>query len=394
MSDPPTCRDPAPDAGPRPSLLIVGASARAAAFSALRAGFAPVCCDQFADADLSAVAPAVRVAHYPGDLVAAAAQFPDRPLLYTGGLENHPDLVAQLAAGRLLLGCSVEALQAIRDPHGVGQALRDAKLPTLECRRSDDPPPADGSWLLKPLRSAGGLGIVAWTPEAADAPTTRVPHYFQRRLEGRPCSAVFIARESVGDVRFVGVTEQLVGEEFCNSGGFAWCGNIGPVALSVAVESAVRRLANFLKWKYHLRGLFGVDFIVGPDDSVGLTEINPRYPASVELLEFSTGVCLLLDHWVCFDDAIGGTPPVDWQPLPSRVLGKAVVYSRGKVAIQRNRRFSPDVYRTWPRLMDVPASGTIVRTGEPICTVTASADSVEGCRQALRASAAGLLGDS
>ncbi len=34
-------------------LLIVGASARAAAFSAMRAGFQPLCADRFADVDLS-----------------------------------------------------------------------------------------------------------------------------------------------------------------------------------------------------------------------------------------------------------------------------------------------------------------------------------------------------
>ena len=44
-----------------PSLLIFGASVRAAAFSALRAGLQPWCADLFADADLRARCPTIRV---------------------------------------------------------------------------------------------------------------------------------------------------------------------------------------------------------------------------------------------------------------------------------------------------------------------------------------------
>jgi hypothetical protein len=47
------------------SLTIVGASARAAAFSAARAGFEPYAIDHFADRDLAELCPAVRVERYP-----------------------------------------------------------------------------------------------------------------------------------------------------------------------------------------------------------------------------------------------------------------------------------------------------------------------------------------
>ena len=44
-----------------PNLLIFGASVRAAAFSALRAGLQPWCADLFADADLRARCPTIQV---------------------------------------------------------------------------------------------------------------------------------------------------------------------------------------------------------------------------------------------------------------------------------------------------------------------------------------------
>src|SRR5437660_693977 len=85
-------------------LLIVGASARAAAFSALRAGLEPWCLDQFADADLCARCPAVLVRPrlYPRGLVALARKAPPGPWLYTGGLENRPRLVRRLTRERPL----------------------------------------------------------------------------------------------------------------------------------------------------------------------------------------------------------------------------------------------------------------------------------------------------
>lgn len=371
--------------------MIVGASARAAAFSALRAGYEPICCDQFADADLQAAARCLRIDRFPDELVERTAGFPGLPLLYTGGLENHPESIARLAEGRLLLGNGADAVRQVRDPLLVMQTLRGVRLPCLEVRPSSDPPPADGAWLLKPLHSAGGQGILPWTPEAASSPTFQRPHYFQRRAEGGAYSAVFLARESIGDVRFVGVTEQLVGEEFCNGSGFAWCGNVGPVALSVRVESTIRRLANFLKWKFHLRGLFGLDFVAAPDGAVALTEVNPRYPASVELLEFATGVCLLLDHCACFEGAPCETPVVDWEPLPHRVLGKAILYSRSKVTVRFERDFPADGYRTWPRYLDVPSPGSVIPRGAPICTVAASGATPTDCREQLQREARRLL---
>ena len=75
------------------NLIILGATARAAAFSAQRAGMRPWCVDLFADADLARACPARRVAldAFPAGLIDALAGAPDGPVIYTGGLENRPD---------------------------------------------------------------------------------------------------------------------------------------------------------------------------------------------------------------------------------------------------------------------------------------------------------------
>src|SRR5689334_10586671 len=87
-------------------LLIIGASARAAAFSALRAGLQPCCADLFADADLQAVCPVQRLpaGKYPQGFLELAGSERSGPWMYTGGLENRPGLVRRMAQLRPLWG--------------------------------------------------------------------------------------------------------------------------------------------------------------------------------------------------------------------------------------------------------------------------------------------------
>src|SRR5262245_24922734 len=115
-------------------LIIVGASVRAAAFSALKAGFSPHALDCFADRDLTAVCDAIRVEDYPRGLPQALQEAPDAPWLYTGGLENYPRLVDQMAAMRPLLGNPGNVLRRVRGPQNLAFAATHAGLafPRLE----------------------------------------------------------------------------------------------------------------------------------------------------------------------------------------------------------------------------------------------------------------------
>src|SRR5271163_767652 len=103
---------------PSPELLIFGASTRAAAFSALRAGLHPSCVDLFADADLQARCPVTRLcgSRYPQEILEEALQGPNRPWMYTGCLENHPKLVKALAKERKLWGNDHRCLKQARSP--------------------------------------------------------------------------------------------------------------------------------------------------------------------------------------------------------------------------------------------------------------------------------------
>src|SRR5688572_26629425 len=94
-------------------ILIIGSSARAAAHSAQRAGLQPLAIDQFNDRDLVSICPAKPITNYPGDILEIAREFPSCPFVYTGAIENYPDIVATLSRERPLLGNGADTLQAV-----------------------------------------------------------------------------------------------------------------------------------------------------------------------------------------------------------------------------------------------------------------------------------------
>ncbi len=339
-----------------------------------------MCLDMFADADLQANAVVRQIDTYPAGLIDALQALPRFPLLYVGGLENHPEVLQVAEEFHDLMGNSAEQVQQARSAEVLTEAMRMAQVETPEWRDATDPPEADGTWLLRPVFGSGGRGISRWTEETKNSTVLNEPHLFQKLITGTSYSGVYIAPEE-GDVRFVGVTQQLIGMEECNAAEYQWSGNIGPTTLSVEVEHKMRRAGNVLKWKAGLRGVFGIDFIVTEDDRIFVTEVNPRYPASLELLEFATGHALLESHIRCFaeTDANNSWTPETEGPL----FGKAVLYSSRDFQLTTDLAAEIKDYSEFPYLADIPNLGTEFKTGDPICTTFATGDTVQDCREKL-----------
>lgn len=356
---------------PRPHLVIVGASTRAAAWSAIRGGWSPWCADLFADVDLQAMASAERcpLPCFPRgllDLVERAPVPPGAPLLYTGGLENHPDLVDALAVRRPLLGCTGRVLRRLRDPGALaglppGPYLRPADV----ARDAATAGRRGGPWLVKPLDGTGGRGIGPWRRGTPLDPAC----ILQRRVAGRPVSFVFQARP--GCLQLMGATWQLVGEADFAARPFRYCGSIGPLPLGPQQLSALEQLACGLAARCAPRGLLGVDALIDRHGAIRPIEINPRYTASVEVIERATGRALL-SAAACPAD-VG--PPVGHDCC----VGKAIAFARRRCVV-------PDLYRRFAhdQIADVPAAGTVVERGWPICTVRHVAGDVDACRSGLR----------
>ena len=104
-------------------LTIVGSSARAAAQSAVRAGFSVCAGDLFADADLCRIGHATRVGPYPAGLADVVGGSQPGAWMYTGALENYPLLVDAMARQRTLWGNPATVLRRVRRPRLVADAL-------------------------------------------------------------------------------------------------------------------------------------------------------------------------------------------------------------------------------------------------------------------------------
>ena len=327
------------------TLLVIGASGRAAAEEARQAGFAPTVIDLFGDIDTHAAATVILCPReaWPEGLPALARRAPPGPWMYTGGLENYPDIVGEISRDRELRGNTPATLRAVRDPFSLPSLFPGFAFP--QSIPSDKLPP--GRWLRKPYRGGGGLGIRDAT--AADVGNADV--YFQEYIDGVPMSAL-----SVGSERR-GVFHQLIGCDWLHAAPFAYCGNIGPVPL--ALPDAVPKC---------LVGAWGLDFmLVG--DVPHLLEVNPRYPASAELLARS-------GRGSVFGN--GGAP----KPAPG-VVGKAIYYA------PFDFRYPADLPPS-ASLADVPQPGSPVGGGSPVLTLFAHAVAPEACVSALEARAARL----
>ena len=353
------------------NVLIIGASTRAAAFSAARAGLRPRCLDQYADADLATVAPSSRFdpRNDDGRLVQLARAHDCASWLYTGPLENHPTLIERMTPVGRLLGNDAETLRAIRDPWRVAESLARLGLAAPALARGSDGSPPTGRWLVKPLASAGGRSI-GW---AGDSPTSPdASSYYQEYVEGPTLSALYVA--AAGRARLLGVVRQYPGAP---GEPFLYRGGVGPWTVPDVTAARLGRLGSALASEFPLVGLFGVDFIL-KDDEPWTIELNPRYTASVEIIELATRHALVRDHVLACEAGRLGEAP---EPSAPRIVGKRILYASRRLvtpAIAAPAWSSDDPFAI-PPIADVPWPGTTIDALEPIMTVFATAATAEAC---------------
>ena len=314
---------------------------------ATRDGHRAVAFDLFGDLDLRRSAERVVTAARLSTLVDAAVHEPPSRVVYGASFENHPALVARLAARHRLLGNAPETLRAVRNPATLGAALRGFPYPRTAFTAPDEP----ARWLRKPLRGGGGTRVRAWRGGALRPGT-----YVQERIDGLPCSAAAVGDGT--DAVVLGVTEQLVGRRTFGVRGYRWCGNLAPprVQAGELLEQA-RAICSRLAGAFGLRGLFGVDF-VWDGEHAWTVEVNPRPPASLEAIEAAYGVRTFDAH---LRGCAGELPRID--AVCSGAAGKAVLFATEAVSVGDSAR--------WP-VRDVPHPGERIAAGRPVCTVMAT----------------------
>lgn len=363
-------------------ILITGLSTRAIAESAVRGGHQVVTLDYFGDRDQRALVEnhaLLRDFALPFSaeaLLQASHRLDFEAVVYISNLENHPEVVGELARGRVLLGNAPVVLHQVRDWRTLRAFCREAGIscPTTLLPGEEKEADLTVRWLCKPVRSGGGHGIRPWAGE-----TLGEAHTLQEYIEGRPASAAFVAdgQRSV----LIGLTEQLIGRGELGARGFTWCGNILPLALppaeGVIVLEAVERMAARLTRRFGLQGVNGVDLVVA-DGPKGrpcpfLVEVNPRYTGSMELVERAYGLNVFSLHL----EALAGRLPdfslAEHLRPQGQYFGKGIVYARRTVIMPETVGWTEQGRR------DVPFPGEQIKAGHPVCTVLAEGEGREAC---------------
>jgi uncharacterized protein len=349
-------------------LAIVGASARAAAFSALRAGYEVEAADLFADADLQRHCSATRISGYPEALADWLAETDCDAWLYTGALENYPELLSRMGKLRPLLGNSGGALRAVRNPLVLQTVLASCGISFPETVDSSSKLPLDGSWLCKTYRGAGGSGV--WLLFGAEARERAEGEkaFYQRFVSGISAAALMVCSPQGG--RLLGVTRQLVGDARAGARPWHYAGSIGPLAVDKDVQSQLVKLAELLSSRFQLRGLVGADLVIA-DDRAWVLEINPRYTSSAEIVERVTSERLIATHIAaCLDVSSQGQAE---NSADDGVHGKVVIYAKRNLTITADfnqwalAQSSVDIESC--RLADIPHRGEGLHAGQPVLTV-------------------------
>ena len=407
-------------------VLVAGVSTRAAAESAARAGFAVTAIDAFADLDQH---PSVRTLSLAPPFTARAAALAGQTVacdavVYLSSFENHRKAIATLAEGRALWGNPPETVRRVRDPLILAETLRRRGFATPEVRLKPDPTyPADTNneshatnsysyvvsgfsrtvndgfsrtvndgfsrtvdkWLVKPLASGGGQRIRLWDR------ATSLPRgcFLQEFIDGPSGSVVFVA--AGGRAVPIGLSRQLVGEPAFGAEGFEYCGNILTTAppdhvrelsRDEALIEAASGLAQAVVDEFGLVGVNGIDFIDRGGEPCAI-EVNPRWCASMELVERAYGLSVFEAHATAC--ASGGLPHFDLVRARrgSHAVGKAVIYTRRDVTVGDTR--------TWltkhESIRDIPRPGESISSGRPVCTIFAEARDSPACHEALVESA-------
>jgi predicted ATP-grasp superfamily ATP-dependent carboligase len=359
-------------------VLIAGVTTRAMAVSAARAGYRVTAVDAFGDLDLRAVADVITLGPATGtrfDPLAAAIageRVAAGLVAYTSNLENHPKAVERLARGRRLLGNSPAVLTRVRNPIALSALLRRRGFAIPATRATPVTKSGVAAWLLKPRRSGGGHRIKRWR-HACPVPRGS---YLQERITGIPGSVIFAANGQ--DAMVLGLSRQLVGDSRFGAQGFRYCGSlIGSRTTPVfprqgEILETAAALADEVTREFGLVGLNGIDFIARKGVPYPI-EVNPRYSASMELLERVHGLSMFELH----AQACAGALPSELE-VPSGIEGKAIVFARRDVILGNTKGW---VGRQ--SFGDIPHPGECIPYGRPICTVFARGSDQATCLRRL-----------
>ena len=375
-------------------ILIVGVSTRSMAQSAKAAGYDLVTIDYFGDYDQKSwcenfsLKRDLNLPFGAAQLYDASRNLQYDAVAYTSNLENHPEVVkrfenAGAESQRHLLGNTAEVLSRVRHAPTLFGFLQRQGVSVPETRYEGRLPPAgDGRrWLRKPVHSGGGHDIEFLT----EGRSIGRGFICQEYLPGIAASASFVANGE--ECVVLGLTEQIIGRPEFGARHFRYCGNILPLTEErEAVLAQVQDITAHLTREFGLVGVNGLDFVI-KQGRVFPVEVNPRYSASMELIEWAYDLSIFDLHVESIEHRTLPHFRLNARSADQKFYGKAILY-----AAQDGT--APDT-RDWLQrnIRDIPFPGETLTADSPVCTILSSGDTRTECFSRLTAQATAIKGE-
>jgi len=345
------------------------------------AGYVPLVADFFADADTQELSHTCR--KMPGDLargfewrslepvlaaLAKAAPSPVLGVVYGAGFEDRTPLLSRIAERWPLLGNDADTVETIKAPERFFALLDDLAIPhpvTVTAR-----PRTTTGWVAKRRGGAGGSHVVP----AARLQTRAANVYYQRLLEGRAVSALFVANGR--SARVLGFSEQWTAP----APGKPWRygGAVRPASLSDGAAEEMSRIVIAAARASRLRGLASADFMLDQNHPY-LIEINPRPGATLDI--FASAARPLLRLHV---DAVRDGKLPRKTSVFEGAAAMGYVHAPKTLIVPRNM-----IWPVWAA--DLPAPGERIDKQRPICTVLARAGTRRRAKRLIEERKASIL---
>jgi predicted ATP-grasp superfamily ATP-dependent carboligase len=329
-----------------PHILVAGFSTRHVVQSAHRAGCITYAVDHFCDQDLFWYTRDRRrfeeLEEIPAAVQAMCEQYPIDFLVVTSGAEH-------LTTRIPILGSSPSVLERLLDKLGSQRFFETHDIPTPRLVEDGNYPA-----MVKPRKGAGGWrNREVRTPQEMTSWKEEFPEcspLIQEIVCGIPASVSCIADGTRAVA--IAVNEQMLQGRPDAPYGFA--GSITPIEHPLVPEMIA--IAERTAVASKCIGTLGIDFILG--DQAWAIEVNPRFQATLDTVERSTGQNLFSLH----REAFQGRLP-ERRPSFRRFTAREILFA------ERTFLLEEDLSSFAPQVADIPWPGTEFEEGNAIISV-------------------------
>ena len=374
---------------PEIDLYIIGATTRATADMARRAGLNVGCFDSYADFDLRSHAAYVQLLELENNTPKLSPldfkNIVDKtPWVYGGPLENSPDWLAQAQEGSNCWGNLAASNLSVRDIWTLSEQLRQTGF-SIQCPqilKLHEIPQKPRKWLVKPFAGTGGWEIQParkWLSSHRDPSSKHFQGYWQKRIQGPTFGASIISDGRSAIV--AGICRSLHGTP---GRPFAYRGSIGPIRSRwiQKLHPELTQLAQWLTSNYQIQGLWNIDLVYDRRTRKWfLLEVNPRPSASMEVLELAAGKSLISIHKQVFCGESGWLESAkkfaESYGSTKVTIHKEVIYCETSRKFRENDlpAIEPNLWNA-QRWADIPCPDSQVYRGYPLMTKIRSVNSL------------------